>query len=338
MRVHHACSHLDQLSGVSDEQNLRIAAVRCVVERLTDEVGALDRAFKIKAERVPREIRAVVARAQERNALSLRVQAVQLQSDGVHERLFAHRLDNAARAEDRDAADDAEVPVVGLGGKRLAVLHRNGDGKAAAVSVLLCGTVHRVRNLLPRTGIDRRFSDRHRQSRAGNPTDAGAALYGNALFDSAHGSRDADPVCDVRVVARVLADGADRRVSAHMRVLDRQAESDAARRVQVNLRRRDSGQQQHSRRLRGRRRARAGCPAAAKRFAAAVGGEFFVRHAVHLPVKCNPIYYSIRRLLFEVQTRDVFSLPQLSGVGIFITFRGNAALPAILREFFIALF
>ena len=69
-----------------------------------------------------------------------------------------------------------------------------------------------------------------------------------------------------------------------------------------------------------------------------IGGEFFVRHAVHLPVKCNPIYYSIRRLLFEVQTRDVFSLPQLSGVGIFITFRGNAALPAILREFFIALF
>ena len=55
-------------------------------------------------------------------------------------------------------------------------------------------------------------------------------------------------------VARVLADGADSRVSAHMRVLDRQAEGDAARRVQVNLRRRDSGQQQHSRRLRGRRR------------------------------------------------------------------------------------
>ena len=309
-----------------------------MVERLTDEVGALDRAFKVKAERVPREIRAVVARAQERNALSLRVQAVQLQSDGVHERLFAHRLDNAARAEDRDAADDAEVAIVGLGGKCLAVLHRNGNGKAAVISVLFCGTVHRVRNLLPRTGIDRRFSDRHRQSRAGNSSDAGAALYGNALFDSAHGSRDADPVCDVRVVARVLADGADSRVSAHMRVLDRQAEGDAARRVQVNLRRRDSGQQQHSRRLRGRRRARAGCPAAAKRLAAAVGGEFFVRHAVHLPVKCNPIYYSIRRLLFEVQTRDVFSLHRLSGVGIFITFRSNAALPAILHEFFIALF
>ena len=233
-----------------DKQNLRIAAVRCVVERLTDEVGALDRAFEVKAERVPREIRAVVARTQERNALSLRVQAVQLQSDGVHERLLA-------RAENRDAADDAEVPVVGLGGKRLAVLHRNGDRKAAAVSVLFCGPVHRVRDLLPRTGIDRRFSDRHRQSRAGNPTDAGAALYGNALFDSAHGSRDADPVCNVRVVARVLADGADSRAPAPVCVLDRQAEGDAARRVQMNLRRRDSGQQQHSRRLRGRRRARA---------------------------------------------------------------------------------
>ena len=141
------------------------------------------------------------------------------------------------------------MPVVGLGGKRLAVLHRNGNGKAAAVSVLLCGTVHCVRDLLPRAGIDCRFSDRHRQSRAGNSSDAGAALYGNALFDSAYGSRDADPVCDVRVVARIFADGADSRVSAHMRVLDRQAEGDAARRVQVNLRRRDSGQQQHSRRL-----------------------------------------------------------------------------------------
>ena len=32
-----------------------------MVERLTDEVGALDRAFEVKAERVPREIRAVVA-------------------------------------------------------------------------------------------------------------------------------------------------------------------------------------------------------------------------------------------------------------------------------------
>jgi len=39
-----------------------------------------------------------------------------------------------------------------------------------------------------------------------------------------------------------------------------------------------------------------------------------------------------------VQTRDVFSLHRLSGVGIFITFRSNAALPAILHEFFIALF
>ena len=206
------------------------------------------------------------------------------------------------------------------------------------IAVLLCGTVHRVRNLLPRTGIDRRFSDRHRQSRAGNSSDAGAALYDNALFDSAHGSRDADPVCDVRIIARVLADGADSRAPAPVCVLDRQAEGDAARRVQMNLRRRDSGQQQHSRRLRGRRRARAGCPAAAKRFAAAAGDEFFVRHAVHLPVKCNPIYYSIRRLLFEVQTRDVFSLHRFSGVGIFITFRSNAALPAILHEFFIALF
>ena len=170
-----------------------------------------------------------------------------------------------------------EVPVVGLGGKRLAVLHRNGNGKAAAVSVLLCGTVHRVRDLLARTGIDRRFSDRHRQSRAGNSSDAGAALYGNALFASAHRSRDADPVCDVRVVARVLADGADSRVSAHMRVLDRQAEGDAARRVQVNLRRRDSGQQQHSRRLRGRRRARTGRPAAPQRFRPPVCGKL-VRH------------------------------------------------------------
>ena len=116
MRVHHACGHLDQLSGVPDQQDLGIAAVRRMVERLTDEVGALDRAFKVKAKRVPREIRAVVARTQERNALSLRVQAVQFQSDGVHERLFAHRLNDAARAEDRDAADDAEVPVVGLGG------------------------------------------------------------------------------------------------------------------------------------------------------------------------------------------------------------------------------
>jgi hypothetical protein len=39
-----------------------------------------------------------------------------------------------------------------------------------------------------------------------------------------------------------------------------------------------------------------------------------------------------------VQTQDVFSLPQLSGVGIFIIFRGSAALSAILHEFFIALF
>ena len=124
MRVHHACGHLDQLSGMPDKQDLGIAAVRRMVERLTDEVGALDRAFKVKAERVPREIRAVVARAQERNALSLRVQAVQLQSDGVHKRLFAHRLNDAARAENRDAADDAEVSIVGLGGKCLAVLHR----------------------------------------------------------------------------------------------------------------------------------------------------------------------------------------------------------------------
>ena len=69
MRVHHACGHLDQLSGVPDEQDLGIAAVCCVVERPADEVGALDRAFKVKAERVPREIRAVVARTPDRTAL-----------------------------------------------------------------------------------------------------------------------------------------------------------------------------------------------------------------------------------------------------------------------------
>lgn len=120
------------------------------------------------------EIRAVVARTEERDALSCGVQTVHFQTDRVHERFLAHRLYDAAGTENRDAADDAKVTVIGLEREFFAVFDRDHNRKSAFVAIFLCRTPERRLDLLTRAGIDGGFADRLRESRTGHTADAAA--------------------------------------------------------------------------------------------------------------------------------------------------------------------
>ena len=116
--------------------------------------------------------------------------------------------DDAGRAEDREAADDAEAPVGGALGDLLAAGDRDLDNRVDADAeprrdLLEIGVDHRARRR-----IDRRLADGERQAGPRHRADAFAGLEAQARARrrEAHGRHDQRAMGDVRIVARVLDD------------------------------------------------------------------------------------------------------------------------------------
>ena len=141
--------------------------------------------------------------------MSLFLQDGQLQADGVGQCLLAHRLDDAAGAQHRDASFDTKARVVGLGCQLHALrnLHQRTQSHRFPLWVTLAHLLNLLANHPARDQIDGSFADRHLQAGLGDVSHAHAAADGNArAVADAQGDKHLDAVGDVRVVAAVLAD------------------------------------------------------------------------------------------------------------------------------------
>ena len=116
--------------------------------------------------------------------------------------------DDAGRAQDRQASDDAETPVGGALGDFFAAGDRDFDNGVDAGAMPLrdfreIGSDHRARRR-----VDRGLARLERQSGPRHRADAFAGLeaQSGAWAREAHGRHDERAMGDVRIVARVLDD------------------------------------------------------------------------------------------------------------------------------------
>lgn len=115
------------------------------------------------------------------------------------------RPDDAAGAEDRQPAEDAQARVHGLQRQLGAALHADGDLEAAGVAPFGGELGEVAFDHLSRHRIDRRLADRQGQPRAGHRTDPGAGMEAHArLGAQAHPGEHQGAVGDVGIVAGIL--------------------------------------------------------------------------------------------------------------------------------------
>ncbi|VTQ42707.1 Uncharacterised protein [Pseudomonas aeruginosa] len=115
------------------------------------------------------------------------------------------RPDDAAGAEDRQPAEDAQARVHGLQRQLGAALHADGDLEAAGVAPFGGELGEVAFDHLSRHRIDRRLADRQGQPRAGHRTDPGAGMEAHArLGAQAHPGEHQGAMGDVGIVAGIL--------------------------------------------------------------------------------------------------------------------------------------
>ena len=112
--VPHAARELHELADVPDEQRTAEAERTAMLQRVADEIAGQNGGARVEADGRADEIRAIVARREQDIVRAVRPALPQLDMDGVDEGLLAHRLDDAGRTEDGNAADNAEAGVEGL--------------------------------------------------------------------------------------------------------------------------------------------------------------------------------------------------------------------------------
>ncbi len=114
--------------------------------------------------------------------------------------------DDSRRAEDREAADNAEASVERLGGKRLSTRNGDLDLDIAVVAMRRSDFGDRRAHHLPRHGIDGGLARRKRKAGPRNRADAFARAEGDTAPRRAtpHRGEDEGAMRHVRVVAGVL--------------------------------------------------------------------------------------------------------------------------------------
>ena len=242
MRVEDPAGKLNEFADVTDKQRLGKARVDRRFQRVADVVRAFD--DPLVADPVPflQKIRAVVARGEHKTRIAERLSLPDLERDTVDQRVFAHRFDDAACAEDRDATLDAEPRVKRLFRKLYARRDRNQDRQTFHAIAFLCGFFDRAADHLTRDGIDRRLADRLLEPGLRDPSDANAAVDRNARLIRRRNRRIHQyAVCHVRIVAGVLLDRAGRFPADKRRFQHGKIERDPLRRVDTNRFRRSSG-------------------------------------------------------------------------------------------------
>ena len=164
-------------------------------------------------------------------------QDAQLQLDRVGQRLLAHRLNDAAGAEDRSPPFDAQSGVKGPFGHRLPLrdAHRGAQADALPRGIVLTDQLDLLADHLPRHPVDGGLADRHFQPRLGHPAHALTAQDGDArLLCRFQAHKDLDAVGGIRVVAAVLADTGLRPSVPCLHRVDRDMELQSLRDGQAN--------------------------------------------------------------------------------------------------------
>lgn len=203
VRVENAGRDLTELADVAKEQDALDAALCCLLEHEADEVARLYKKLLRQAPRL-RQVLADLARHEDELLGTIGARDVDLRHERVLEPLLRHGPQHAGRADDGDAALDAEDGVQRLLGQLFP--RRDGDCDVQAVA-RADGFARRAAHELARAGIDGGLADGDREPRLCHRADALASREGHrAARHVAHRREDGDAVRDVGVVARELDD------------------------------------------------------------------------------------------------------------------------------------
>ena len=206
-----------------------------MLQRVADEIAGQNGGARVEADGRADEIRAIVARREQDIVRAVRPTLPQLDMDGVDEGLLAHRLDDAGRTEDGNAADNAEAGVEGLFCERLALRHGDHDGQTAAIIAEAHDLFDVFADHAARDGVDGRRADRLVEPALCNAAYARAAVDRDAgRFRPAHGGKHQRVARDVRIVAAVLADGAGDGIGGSRDLKHVQRQGDALWREQID--------------------------------------------------------------------------------------------------------
>ena len=265
VRVPHAARELDKLTNVPDEQRAVKTEFLAEFQAVTDEVRRQHRRLRVKPDKIADVVCAVVAGRKEDVVRAVLAPLPQFHVDGVKQCLLAHRLDDAGRAQNGDAALNAEARVEGLFRERLALRRRDRHVNAAVVSDEHADLAHVLFDHFSRHGVDGHLAHRLVEPRLRHAANALAAVDGHAGCGRfSHRGKNERTARHVGVVAAVLLNGAARLVREHLNVQHFEVQLDAFGRLQADglL---PPARQQHPRRSLGRRGgARAGCVAEAQ--------------------------------------------------------------------------
>ena len=209
VRVPHAARELDELTNVPDEQRAAKAEFLAEFQAVANEVRRQHRRLRVKPDKIADVVCAVVAGRKEDVVRAVLAPLPQFHADGVKQCLLAHRLDDAGRAQNGDAALDAEARVEGLFRKHLAL--RRGDRHAdpAAVTHKTADLAHVLFDHFSRHRVDGRLAHGLVEPRLRHAADALAAVDGHAgRGRSFHCGKNERATRHVGVVTAVLSDGA----------------------------------------------------------------------------------------------------------------------------------
>jgi len=176
------------------------------------------------------------------------------------------RAHDAGRAQDRDAALDAEAGVHGVARNRLAVVDADGDVESAGPLVALGGGCQMLLQDLARLGVDGGLAHRQRQARPSDGADTRArGVAHTRRGPAAHLHPDPRAVGGIRVVAGIFDDAGLGGIVDAAVVGDGEVGGATAGQVQLHRSRASVGEQKLDGRAGGRGRAGAGGPAGAQR-------------------------------------------------------------------------
>ena len=181
--------------------------------------------------------------------------------------------DDPGRAEDRQAAEDAEPRIHRLFRQFLAAGNGNLDLDIAGCIVGLRDFGDGGGDHLPRHRVDGRLARPDRQARLGHRADAGTGPETQPAFGPAYRGLDQCAMGHVRVVAGILDDCGRRRVRREFLARQHERGTVAARQRDRHRVFEGSGQQGGIGRLGGCRGAGAGRPAALERSVGCHGGR-----------------------------------------------------------------
>ncbi len=176
MRVHHARRHLDELAGVTNHQNALKALGRAGVQGLAQVVGKLHALKAIKLGQGLGKTGAVVTRHQHKVSKTQRRLLANLELDRVDQRGDRARPHDAGRAQNGNAALDAQVRVEGLGTNAGTFGSINRHRQCAGLASLSTGLLDLLGNHLPRGRVDGGGAHRLVKARLGYAANALAAV------------------------------------------------------------------------------------------------------------------------------------------------------------------